>query len=194
MRDYIKLAGILFLVCVVAAASLGFTNALTYDRIQEQRVMATNEAKKIVLPDADVFEKLDDSTFSKIQTDTKYNYVKGIDTAKAGGNIVGYAVNVVPKGYGGAIDIVVGVAADGSIQGIKVGNNSETAGLGKKAENQEFQDQYKGKTWGNPVNTIKSGTPKDNEIAAIAGATVTSKAITDGVNQALEAVKELSNK
>lgn len=194
MRDYIRLAGVLFLVCAVAAAALGFTNYATFDKIQEQQVIANSEAKKAVLPNAEEFEKLDDSAMSAIKSSDKYNFITEIYAAKAGGNVVGYAVQVAPKGYGGTIDIVVGIAVDGSIQGIKVGNNSETPGLGKKAATSKFQDQFGGKTWDNAINVIKNGTPKDNEIAAISGATITSRAVTAGVNQALDAVKELSGK
>ncbi|HOE57461.1 MAG TPA: RnfABCDGE type electron transport complex subunit G [Bacillota bacterium] len=194
MRDYIKLTGILFIICAIAAASLGYTNAVTYDRIQEQMVIAGNEAKKAVLPGAETFEELEDSTFSKIKSNEKYNYISDIYIAKAGGNIIGYAVKATPKGYGGSMDVIVGVAADGSILGVRVGNNSETPGLGKKAETPKFQEQFNGKTWDNGINVIKSGTPKDNEIAAISGATVTSGAVTAGVNQALEVAKELSGK
>ena len=194
MRDYIRLAGVLFLVCAVAAAALGFTNAATFDRIQEQQIIANNEAKKAVLPEADEFEKLDDGTFSTIVSNEKYNYIKAIYVAKAGGNVVGYAVQAAPKGYGGAIDVVVGITTDGSLQGIKVGNNTETPGLGKKSETPKFQEQFSGKTWESPINVKKSGTPKDNEIAAISGATITSKAVAEGVNQALDAARELSGK
>ena len=194
MRDYIKLAGILFLVCAIAAVLLGYTNEITYDKIQEQLVISSNEARKAVLPGADAFEQLDDSTFSTIKANAKYNLVTEVYTAKSGGNIIGYAVKAAPKGYGGAVDVVVGVTADGNIQGVKVGNNNETPGLGKNAATPKFQEQFNGKVWDNPINVIKSGTPKDNEIAAISGATITSKAVTSGVNQALEVAKELSNK
>ncbi len=194
MRDYIKLAGVLLLVCAIAAALLGYTNEITYEKIQEQLVKASDEARKTVLPDADAFEKLDDSTFSTLKSNAKYNFVTEVYTAKAGGNTTGYAVKVAPKGYAGAVEVVVGVTAEGTLQGIKVGNNNETPGLGKNAATPKFQDQFSGKTWGNPVNVIKSGTPKDNEIAALAGATITSRAIADGVNQALEVAKELSGK
>ena len=194
MRDYIRLAGVLFLVCAVAAAALGFTNAATFDRIQEQQIIANNEAKKAVLPEADEFEKLDDGTFSTIVSNEKYNYIKAIYVAKAGGNVVGYAVQAAPKGYGGAIDVVVGITTDGSLQGIKVGKNTETPGLGQKSETPKFQEQFSGKTWESPINVKKSGTPKDNEIAAISGATITSKAVAEGVNQALDAARELSGK
>ena len=194
MSDYIRLAGILLLVCVVMAASLGYTNAITYDRIQEQIIKANDEARKEVLPDADAFEILDDNAFSEIKSNGKYNFVTEIYTAKAGGNVVGYAVKAVPKGFGGTIDVVVGIGTDGIIQGIKVGNNTETPGLGKNSATPKFQNQFKGKAWDNTINVIKSGTPKDNEIAAVSGATITSRAVTDGVNQALEAAKKLSGK
>lgn len=194
MRDYIKLAGILLLVCAIAAALLGYTNEITYDKIQEQLVKASDEARVAVLPGADAFEKLDDSTFSTIKSNAKYNFVAEIYAAKAGGNIIGYTVKVAPKGYAGAVEVVVGVTTEGILQGIKVGNNTETPGLGKNAATPKFQGQFSGKVWGNPINVIKSGTPKDNEIAALSGATITSRAVTNGVNQALEAAKELSGK
>ena len=124
----------------------------------------------------------------------KYNYITEIFAAKAGGNIIGYAVQVAPKGYGGVVEVVVGVTADGNIQGIKVGNNTETPGLGKKSETPGFQEQFGGKTWESPIDVIKNSTPKDNEVAAISGATITSRAVTNGVNQALEAAKELFGK
>lgn len=194
MRDYIRLAGTLLIVCAIAAVLLGYTNEITYDKIQEQLVKASDEAREAVLPDAELFEKLDDSTFSTLKSNEKYNFITEIYTAKSSGNIVGYAVKATPKGYAGGIEVVIGVTADGTVQGIKVGNNSETPGLGKNAATPKFQDQFNGKVWDNPVNVIKSGTPKDNEIAALAGATITSRAVADGVNQALDAAKELSGK
>lgn len=194
MRDYIRLAGILFLVCAIAAAALGFTNSATYDRIQEQQVIASAEAKKAVLPDAEEFENLDEAALTEIKSNAKYNYVTDIYIAKAAGNVIGYAIQVAPKGYGGAVEVFVGITSDGNIQGIKVGNNSETPGLGKKAATADFQDQYVGTTWESPIDVIKNATPKGNEIAAISGATITSRAVTDGVNQALEAARELSGK
>ena len=194
MRDYIKLAGVLLIVCAIAAALLGYTNDITYDKIQEQLAKASDEARKAVLPGADAFEQLDESTFSTIKNNAKYNFVAEIYAAKAGGNVIGYAVKVAPKGYAGAVEVMVGVNTDGVLEGIKVGNNNETPGLGKNAATPKFQEQFNGKVWGNPINVIKSGTPKDNEIAALSGATITSRAVTDGVNQALDAAKELSGK
>lgn len=194
MRDYIKLAGILFLVCAIAAVLLGYTNSVTYDKIQEQIVKANDEARKTVLADADQFDKLDDSTFSDMKATGKYSNVLEIYLAKAAGSFVGYTVKSAPKGYAGAVEVIVGVSSDGVIKGVKLGDNLETPGLGKNAETPKFREQFNGKSWAVPVSVIKSGTPKDNEVTALSGATITSKAVTLGVNQALEAAKELSNK
>ena len=89
---------------------------------------------------------------------------------------------------------MAGIAIDGKIRGVKVGNNTETPGLGKNAETSKFREQFSGKAWDRTITVINSGTPKDDEIAAVSGATVTSKAVTEGVNQALKAARELSGK
>lgn len=187
MRDYIRLAGTLLLVCIVAAALLGFTNIVTYDKIVEQTIKANDEARKAVLANATSFDMID---FSNPELST----VLEVYEAKNNDNIVGYAVKVAPKGYAGTVYVMVGIDVNGIIQGVKVGDNNETPGLGKNAEAPSFQNQYNGKTWDTSVNVIKNGTPKDSEIVAVAGATITSKAVTKGVNEALVAIKELTGK
>lgn len=186
MRDYVRLTGVLVAVCIIAALLIGGTNAFTYDKIQQQIEKANDEARKHVLPDAQEFENLQ-------YTNPNYSIVQEVYAAKSGGNIIGYAVKVAPKGFSGPVEIIVGVGVDGTVQGVKVGNNSETPGLGKNAEKPVFQGQFAGKSWDKEVLVIKSGTPKDNEIVAIAGSTITSNAVTLGVNQALAVAKELAN-
>ncbi len=194
MRDYIRLSGVLLIVCAIAAALLGFTNSVTYDKIQEQIEQANNAARQQVLSSADEFVKADDATMAQIQQNADYSIVKEVYQAKAGGNAAGYTVMVTPKGYGGAVQLIVGVDENGVVQGIKVGTNNETPGLGKNAEKAAFSDQYKNKSWDSDINVIKNGTPKDNEIVAISGSTITSKAVTLGVNTAMKVAKELSGK
>jgi electron transport complex protein RnfG len=194
VRDYIRLSGVLLLICAIAAGILGITNNATYAKIQDQVAMAQEEARKQVLPAAESFDALDKATMDKISANPAYNVVLDVYVAKAGGNAAGYAISVAPKGYGGAVQLIVGVDDKGIVQGIKVGTNNETPGLGKNSEKPKFSDQYKGKTWDSAINVIKNGTPKDNEIVAISGSTITSKAVTLGVNQAMAVAKELSGK
>ena len=104
----------------------------------------------------------------------------------ASGNTVGYTLKVLPSGYGGTIELMVGIdSAKGQVSGINVVSNSETAGLGAKATNPEFSDQYKGKPL-EELSVLKNGTPGDTEIKAISGATITSTAVTNGVDAAIE--------
>lgn len=194
MRDYIRLSGVLLLICAVAAALLGFTNDITYERIAEQIEIANNNARQQVLATANEFVPLDEAALAKIKENPDFSIVQEVYQAKTDGNAVGYTVMVTPKGYSGAVQVIVGVDANGVVQGVKVGNNNETPGLGKNAEKPAFSEQYKNKSWESPINVIKNGTPKDNEIVAIAGSTITSKGVTAGVNTAMAVAKELSGK
>ncbi len=194
MRDYIRLSGVLLIICVIAAILLGLTNEITYEKIAEQIEKSNNEARQLVLPTADEFTKLEEAKLTSIQANPDYSIVRDIYEAKTGGSLSGYTVMVAPKGYGGAIEMVVGIDLNGTVQGVKVGTNNETPGLGKNAEKPAFSEQYKNKTWDSLISVIKNGTPKENEIVAIAGSTITSKGVTEGVNKAMAVVKELSGK
>jgi electron transport complex protein RnfG len=194
VRDYIRLSGVLFIVCAIAAVLLGFTNEVTFEKIAAQIEKANNEARQIVLPGSDEFTKLDETKLAEIKANPDYSIVRDIYEAKTGGSLTGYTVMVAPKGYGGAIEMIVGVDVNGTVQGVKIGTNNETPGLGKNAEKPAFSDQYKNKTWDSQISVIKSGTPKENEISAIAGSTITSKGVTEGVNKAMAVAKDLLSK
>ncbi|MDF2592628.1 MAG: RnfABCDGE type electron transport complex subunit [Clostridia bacterium] len=194
MRDYIRLTGVLLIICAIAAVLLGLTNGVTFEKIAEQIEKANNEARQIVLPTADEFTKLDEAALAAIKANPDNGIVRDIYEAKAGGTLVGYTVMVAPKGYSGAVEMIVGVDVNGIVQGVKIGTNTETPGLGKNAEKPAFSQQYKNKTWDNLISVIKNGTPKENEIVAIAGSTITSKGVTAGVNRAMAVAKELSGK
>lgn len=194
MRDYIRLSGVLLIICAIAAVLLGFTNEITYQKIADQIEKANNEAREIVLPAADEFAKLGEAELAVIQANPDFSIVREVYEAKTGGSLIGYTVMVAPKGYGGAIEMIVGIDVNGTVQGVKIGTNNETPGLGKNAEKPVFGEQYKNKTWDSAIGVIKNGTPKENEIVAIAGSTITSKGVTVGVNKAMAVAKELSGK
>ena len=193
MRDYLKLTGILLIVCVVAAGVLGVTNAVTYEKILEQAIRENNEARKAVLSDVEEFYKINENGISDILSKPNYEIITEVYEGKSQGQTLGYTVKTSPKGYGGTVEIVIGIDMEGKVKGIKVGENSETPGLGKNAATPKFQGQFVGKDWDNGIVLIKNGIPKDNEILSIAGATVTSTAVVEGVNTALELVEEISD-
>ena len=182
-KDMFKLGLNLLIISAIAALLLAFTNNVTADTIAKRNEQANAEARKLVLESAQDFEEVKDA-----KTDnSKGVKVSEIYEAKdASGNTVGYTLKVLPSGYGGTIELMVGIdSANGQVSGINVVSNSETAGLGAKATDPEFSDQYKGKPL-EELSVLKNGTPGDTEIKAISGATITSTAVTNGVDAAIE--------
>ena len=182
-KDMFKLGLNLLIISAVAALLLALTNSVTASTIAQRNEQANAEARKLVLESAQDFEQVKD-----VKTDnSKGVKVSEIYEAKeASGNTVGYTLKVLPSGYGGTIELMVGIdSAKGQVSGINVVSNSETAGLGAKATNPEFSDQYKGKPL-EELSVLKNGTPGDTEIKAISGATITSTAVTNGVDAAIE--------
>ena len=182
-KDMIKLGLNLLIISAVAALLLALTNSVTADTIAQRSEQANAEARKLVLDFAETFEEVKDA-----KTDNS----KGIEVAEifeakdASGNTVGYTLKVLPSGYGGEIQLMVGIdSANNQVSGINVVSNSETAGLGARSTEPEFSDQYKGKPL-EELSVLKNGTPGDTEIKAISGATITSTAVTNGVDAAIE--------
>ncbi len=162
----------LFLITAIAAFVLGLVNAVTADAIEERAQETRQAALNSVMPDADSFEDVDwnDGT------------IEGMTFAYSGSDFVGCCVETTPNGFGGAIDLMVGVDTDGRVTGVVILDHSETAGLGARADSPDFLDQYIGKTFEIEVNE-----DDENSIDALSGATITSKAVTLGVNTAIEA-------
>lgn len=181
------LSAILFAITAVAALLLAFTNSITIDKIEAGKIKEQNEAKAYVMPDAADFEEVDSVLL--------YEWVDPVNAVYAAkddaGNVIGYCVDVSPNGFGGAINMIVGISADDEITGVKIISMSETPGLGSKAQEPKFKDQFNAKKTESDLKVIKSGTPADDEIIAISGATVTSKAVTSGINTASAVVKTL---
>ena len=182
-KDMFKLGLNLLIISAVAALLLALTNSVTSSTIAQRNEQANAEARKLVLESAQDFEEVKD-----VKTDNS----KGVEVSEiyeakdASGNTVGYTLKVLPSGYGGTIELMVGIdSAKGQVSGINVVSNSETAGLGAKATDPEFSDQYKGKPL-EELSVLKNGTPGDTEIKAISGATITSTAVTNGVDAAIE--------
>lgn len=180
MNSIVKLGLNLFAICAIAALLLGVTNQITAPVIEQRNIQANNESRQIVLPNASEFSKISDSEYENID-----GIVSEVYKGKSGSDIVGYTVKVLPKGYGGDIELIVGISANGTVTGVNIGNMSETPGLGAKASETSFKDQFSGKP-ASELTVIKGSASGENEISAISGATITSSAVTNGVNVAVE--------
>ena len=187
MKEFLKTGIVLLIICAVAAVALGLTNDFTYDKIQEQRKIASEQARIAVLPSASTFASATESEMSEISSQFEIvseAYV-GLD---ASGNVVGYVIKSTPSGFSGEIEVVTGVSLDGLVTGLRVGTHNETPGLGAKATDALFFDQYTGLSTEAEIGVSK--TPASgNDIQAITGATITSAAVTDGANISIQAVK-----
>ena len=167
-----KLTVTLFGICAVVALLLGIVNSATEPVIRKMQEEKTAAAMAQVLAADDYREKT-----------VSYENVSGMYEAVQSGNVVGYVVEVTTNGFGGAINLVVGVDTNGKVTGVSVIKDSETANLGSKVtRNQSVLDQFIG--LGGTI-TVKSG---ENRFDGVSGATVSSKAVTAGVNTALAAV------
>ncbi len=178
MKNIVKLAVVLFLVCAVVAGVLGAVDLVTADRIAEQERIKTQKAYATVL-EADDYQDVD---FDKEAFPT-------IDKiAKAGDK--GYVVTTTYSGAQGSITMAVGVDTEHKCTGISVISHAETSGLGAKAaEQSEF-----GRTWraqfigqGDDVRLKKAG----GDIDAITAATITSNAVAGAVAESIRAVEAL---
>ncbi len=182
----------LLIITLVAGLALGFVYNLTKDPIAAQNELAKQESYKTVFPDAESFENVD-FTEDEIQKLCEEHGITGITmteimTAKnASGSDLGYVFNVTTsEGYGGDIQLAVGVQSDGTLNGFDALSISETAGLGMNATQDDFRNQFAG-VKADQLEVVKdgSGASDDAKIDAISGATITSSAITGAVNTCL---------
>lgn len=187
MNSILKLGLNLFVICAIAAGLLAGTNQITAPLVEQRNEQANNEARQAVLPDASEFNLLDSNKYKNSSDVEVVEVYEGLN----GSDMVGYTIKVLPKGYGGEIEIMVGIKADGKISGVNIGNMSETPGLGAKAQEEAFYGQYAGKP-ATELSVIKNGTAGETEIQAISGATITSQAVTNGVNAAVEVYNSIN--
>lgn len=169
----------LLLITVVVAAALAGINAVTRDKIAEAKELKVQQAIKTVLPDT---WNLQSVLFSA----EEHPLVKAVYASGAG-----YAVQVEPAGFGGNISMMVGVSNEGKVLGVQIIGHTETAGLGAVAAattsaGQSFRDSFEGLTY--PVSVSKDG----GEADTVTGATITSRAVAEGVNAALICVKSFA--
>ncbi len=178
----IKVGIILFLITGISALFLGAVNNVTAPIIQKNEETKQQLAMKNVQPQAD-----SENGFTEI-TDLPEipKTVTKVFKAQKDGEKIGYVVVVNPIGYAGEIAMVVGLDNDAVITGIDITSQSETPGLGANCTKDEFKAQFVGK--GNEISVVKSNAG-EMEIDAITSATITSKAVTAGVNAAIKAIE-----
>ena len=166
-KAVVKPAIVLLVISGVAAGLLGVVSEVTAEPIAAQNEKTLNEGMQAVMPDASSFEQLDVAPTGTI-------------TAVYQADNGGYVLTTAPGGFGGAVNTMVGVSADGVITGVRVTSHSETPGLGAKATEPAFYEQFTGKS--GSVSVTKDG----GEIVPITSATITSRTVCAGTQEALD--------
>ena len=95
------------------------------------------------------------------------------------------------SGYGGAVSVMTGIDSEGSVTGVVILAHEETPGLGANAEKEDFLQQYQQAAPDGGFEVIKYQTPQEGQVEAITGATITTRAVTDAVNQAIAQYQEI---
>lgn len=180
-KEILKPTAILFAICVIVSAALAGTNLLTEDKIAEQAALKAEESRKLVLPGAESFGQVPSN-----QDDGPYAYV-----GFSGEDAVGVVFETAAKGYGGDVKVMTSISMEGEITGVVILSHGETPGLGANAEKEEFREQYKQAAPDSGIQVVKYQTPAEGQIEAMTGATITSTAVTNAVNQAIEQYRTL---
>lgn len=199
IKGMIKDTLILFAITLIAGLVLGVVYQVTKEPIAAQAEKAKQEACKEVFADAASFESLEVTVASDV-AESEFNTPKdaqwiemgfeGVDIGEVmtaldeSGAVLGYVINVNDhEGYAGDIEFMMGVRNDGTLNGISLLAISETAGLGMRAE-EVLKPQFVNKK-AESFEYVKSGAMGENQIDSISGATITTHAVTNGVNAGL---------
>lgn len=177
MSNIIKPAAVLLIICIIAAALLGYVNMITTAPIEDQEAIAKTDSMTAVLSDAAKFGDEIEVNEGNITTVTP-----ALDDND---NVIGYAVAITTKGFSAGLQLMYGIDTEGVITGLSVVNcSNETPGLGANAANESFYGQFAGKS--GEVAVSKDG----GEIEALTGATITSRAVANAATEAINFVTE----
>lgn len=187
-----KNAGILFGITLAAGILLGFVYELTKEPIAYQQELKVQRACSAVFADAASFETaaLSEWDSASQEEQTEQFHSEGAEIGmiyralSEEGELLGYVIGCTAKeGYGGDIELMLGIRMDGTLNGVSILSISETPGLGMRAE-EVLVPQFAGRQVSS-FTYVKTGAIGEEQIDAISGATVTTSAFTQAVNAGL---------
>ncbi len=191
IKSILNAVVVLFVITLVMGAGLGVVYDITKEPIEKAQEQAKIEAAKKAYPLAATIKTSDEINYDEInslmgQAGVTMATLDELSIAlDSSGNPLGYIVTVTsPEGYGGDIQLMLGVSMEGVIQGMDFLTINETVGFGLNAKEPEFLNQFVGKQV-TEIEYTKTGATSENQIDAISGATITTSAVVDCVNYAL---------
>ncbi|MBQ4327773.1 MAG: RnfABCDGE type electron transport complex subunit G [Clostridia bacterium] len=169
---FLRIGGTLLLICAIVALVLSFVNTVTREKIAQNET----EQKRTAMVELFGSDKIEYTELDRLESDGER--VEAVYRVAEDGSTVGYSVLVLSPGFGGDVQLMVAVTADKTVIGVKIVSMSETPGLGTRVDDADYLSQYAGVTAGLSAS----------EVDMISGATKSSKAVLNGVVDALAAL------
>lgn len=187
MREVVKLGLFLLVTCAIIGLGVSYANVLTKPIILESEKLAQQAGFKEVYAEADEIQE----ATQEYLTSTENSIIKEVNLAYRAGEVVGVIYTVEPRGYSSNLKTLVGFDIEkNEITNIKILSQAETPGLGAQAIEPWYVERYSGKSAEADLNVVKQPPKNENEIQGITSATITSKAVTQGVNEARKHFEE----
>nr|WP_315022482.1 FMN-binding protein [uncultured Aminipila sp.] len=166
----------LTIACLISGIIIAGTYYITNPSAVKNAELLVQKSMQELVKDADNFQPVDGKT--------------DWYAAEKGGEIIAYVVPAESKGYGGAIKMLVAVSKEGTVVDYSITSANETPGLGTNAAEEDFRSEFWGKT-SDALIVVKDPTNTKN-IQAMTGATISSRAVTKGVKEAVDEVVEFT--
>jgi len=184
---------VLLLASFFGAALAGIQLTLS-PKIEANKLNETLEKVPELILGADAAQKLGDEN-RQMKIDRQYieagNKIYSVFQAKTDGQTDGWVVKASGQGYADKIELLVGVNAKAeTITGLFILDQKETPGLGNKIMEPVWRSQFNNKATQQQLTAVKTKASAANEINAITGATISSKAVCDIVNQSLNNLRQ----
>ena len=168
MKNIVKLTVFLAIVAGLAGGALSFVNGMTDPIIQEQKIASVKENLVKIYSSGEEFKALDVSLSD----------YPALVSADKGGSAVGYIYETAAQGYGGEVKALIALDKDGTYKGLQIIDcSTETKGIGDQVAGEAFISSVVGKNIGDSIDTIS-------------GATISSTAVVEGIEQATQHYNE----
>ncbi len=167
MRDIIKPAFSLVIICAVITFFVALTYNVTKDTIRHRQLEELYSAMAEVLPDGKSFNEITNEFINGENGDIK---IDGVYESNAG-----MVFSLLTPGYGGDVAVIIGISSNGEISGVRLGSNNETPSLGKQAEETFFTSRF---------DKISTNDNIAGSVDSISGVTITSTAVKNAVQAA----------
>lgn len=176
MKHYFRIAIVLLITAACSGALLSIANMMAKNKIAQNQKQAIENGIRTIEPEAELITEKETDLYEVSNKD---------------GQKLGYVFLTQGQGYQGSIKILCGVDSGlNNILGIEIIESTETPGLGARINEAWFKKQFKSLNVARAIEYVKRKPQVDNEIEAITGATVSSKAVVTILNIAIKELRE----